>query len=176
MKPPSRYMPKFTDTPTSAFGWVILPFLLSLLLWLVWAAPYLLLLIPVFFAMEFWDRRNRRRHFSLLLRERQNDSICSFSRHFEFRKVDTWVIRAVFEQLQNYMNSENENFPIRPTDDVFIDLKIDDEDFEFDLVEEIAQRTGRSLEDAESNPYYGKANIVENLVYFFNEQPKANAT
>lgn len=86
------------------------------------------------------------------------------------------MFRAVYEQLQNYMNGEKEGFPIRPTDDVFKDLMIDNEDFEYDLVEEIAERTGRSLESAESNPYYGKANIVENLVYFFNEQPKTNAT
>lgn len=176
MKPPSRYMPKFKEAPTNAIGWVFLTFLLGLLLWLVWTVPYLLLLIPIYFVMAFWERRKRTRHFSILLKERQSDSICSFSRYFEYREVDTWVIRAVFEQLQNYLNPERENFPIRPTDDVFIDLKIDEEDFEFDLVEEIAQRTGRSLEDAESNPYYGKANIVENLVYFFNEQPKANAT
>ncbi|MCU7878671.1 MAG: hypothetical protein KZQ84_18085 [Candidatus Thiodiazotropha sp. (ex Lucinoma borealis)] len=74
------------------------------------------------------------------------------------------------------MNGEKENFPIRTTDDVFTDLMIDNEDFDYDLVEEIALRAERSLENIESNPYYGKANIVENLVYFFNEQPKTNST
>ena len=126
--------------------------------------------------MDTWGRKKSKKHFGILLKNRQKDSIGTFSRHFEFRKIDTWVIRAVYEQLQNYLSSEKENFPIRPSDDIFIDLKIDDEDFEYDLVEEIAQRTGRSLENAESNPYYGKVNIVENLVYFFNEQPKVNAT
>ena len=169
-------MPQYIEKPSCIWGWVFLAFLLCLLGWLIWSFPYLLLFIPVFIVIEVLDRKKRKKHFSSLLKDRQKDSICTFSRYFEFRKIDTWVIRAVYEQLQNYLRSENENFPIRPSDDVFIDLKIDDEDFEYDLVEEIAQRTGRSLENAESNPYYGKANVVENLVYFFNEQPRVNAT
>ena len=43
---------------------------------------------------------------------------------------------------------------------------------DIDIVEEISERTGRNLDGAENNRFYGKANIVENLVYFFNEQPK----
>ena len=173
MKKASRYMPKYKEKPTSALGWVFLVSLLCLLGWLIWSNPYLLLLIPVFIVMVIWDAKKSKKHFGILLKNRQKDSICTFSRHFEFREIDTWVIRAVYEQLQNYLG---ENFPIRPSDDIFIDLQIDDEDFSYDLIEEIAQRTGRSLENAESNPYYGKLNLVEDLVYFFNEQPKVNAT
>lgn len=169
-------MPKYKEVPTSPVGWAFLVLLIGLLLWLIWSFPYLLLFTPVFILIDVWDKKKRNMHFNSLLKDRENDSICTFSRHFEFRQIDTWVIRAVYEQLQSYLNGENENFPIRATDDVFKDLMIDDEDFEYDLVEEIAQRTGRSLNDADSNPYYGKANIVENLVYFFNEQPKTNAT
>jgi hypothetical protein len=169
-------MPKYKEHPTTPVGWAFLVVFVGILLWLVWSFPLLLLLITVYFLIHIWDRKKREKHFKKLLLDRQSDSICTFTRHFEFRKIDTWIIRAVYEQLQNYMSGEKENFPIRATDDVFTDLMIDDEDFEYDLVEEIAQRTGRSLENAESNPYYEKTNIVENLVFFFNEQPKANAT
>jgi len=169
-------MPKYKERPTSPVGWIFLVSLVALLLWLIWSFPYLLLLAPVFILIDVWDKKKRTKHFRNLLKDRENDSICTFSRHFEFREIDAWVIRAVYEQLQSYLNGEKESFPIRATDDVFKDLMIDDEDFEYDLVEEIAQRTGRSLDNAESNPFYGKANVVENLVYFFNEQPKANAT
>ncbi len=168
-------MPKYKEKPTGAWGWVFLAVLLGLVLWLIWSVPYLLLLVPVFIVMDMWDRKRRKKHFSTLLENRANDSICSFSRYFKSRKIDTLIIRAVYEQLQNYMSTEKENFPIRPTDSIFVDLKIDDEDFEYDLVEEIAQRTGRSLKNIESNSYYGKVNSVENLVYFFNEQPKTDA-
>lgn len=176
MKKPSRYMPKFKEKPTSFLGWFLLVVFLCLLALFIYHVPYVLFLIPIFIAFEIRDSKKRKAHFNNLLQDRQNDSICTFSRYFEFRKIDTWIIRAVYEQLQSYMGGEYKNFPIRPSDDVFIDLQIDDEDFEYDLVEEIAQRAGRSMENVESNPYYGKANIVENLVYFFNEQPKTNVT
>lgn len=169
-------MPKYKEKPTTPIGWAFLVAFACLLLWLIWSFPYLLLFIPGIVLFDLWDKKKRKEHFSKLLEGRENDSICTFSRHFEYREIDTWVIRAVYEQLQSYMNSEKDNFPIRATDNVFEDLMIDEEDFEYDLVEEIAQRTGRSLQNAESNSFYGKANIVENLVFFFNEQPKTNAT
>jgi hypothetical protein len=169
-------MPKYKDAPVGVKGWVFLAVILGVVLYFIWLAPYLLLLVPIYVAIDIYDKKKRNKHFKRLLQDREDDSICTFSRYFEYRKIDTWIIRAVYEQLQTYMITEKENFPIRPTDDVFIDLMIDDEDFEYDLLEEIAQRTGRSLENTESNPFYGKANIVENLVYFFNEQPKANET
>lgn len=121
------------------------------------------------------EHRERKRYFQDLLASREGYSICEFSRHFECRQVDTWVIRAVYEQLQKYLKSYEIELPVLPNDDVFSDLKIDDEDFEYGILEEIAFRTGRSLDDAEVNPYFGKANIVENLVYFFNKQPFADA-
>jgi hypothetical protein len=166
-------MPKYREPPTSAWAWVLMVLLFGLLGWLIWLHPYLLLLAPVFIFWNFREKRKNLIHFDTLLKDRQSDSICTFAQHFDCRKTDTWIIRAVYEQLQNYLKSEKDNFPIRPLDDVFMDLKIDDEDFEYDLVTEIAERTGRSLDNAESNPYYGKANIVENLVYFFNAQPTA---
>ena len=180
MKKASRLMPKYKEKPMTFWGWlfvlVFLAVILGLVGSLIWTVPIILLGVPVLLIFEYRDRKERKMHFEKLLSDRDNDSICTFSRHFEFRKIDTWVIRAVYEQLQNYMASEREDFPIRPTDDIFSDLRIDDEEFDMDIVEEISERTGRTLEGAESNKFYGKANIVENLVYFFNEQPKANET
>ena len=102
-------------------------------------------------------KKRGRSTFKFSQKNRQNESICTFTRHFEYREIDTWVIRAVYEQLQDYMSSEKESFPIRPTDDVFVDLKIDEEDFECDLVEQIAQRSGRSLEEIENQPILWKS-------------------
>jgi hypothetical protein len=172
MRQPSRSMPKYRKRPTSFRGWVFLIGFLLLLGWLVWSAPVILLVAPV---LAFADYRNRKKssaHLEALARARGQDSICTFSRRFARGQVDPWVIRAVYEQLQGYLASESERFPVRPTDDIFVDLRIDDEDFEMDIVEEITQRTGRTLAGAEKNRFYGRANIVENLVHFFNEQPK----
>jgi hypothetical protein len=117
--------------------------------------------------------RNRRR-LKHLAKLRAGESICEFARSFERNNVDTWVIRAVYEQLQDYLG-KNPVVPIRAADRLKEDLPIDAEDLEMDLAEEIAQRTGRSLKDTTANPYYGKIRTVEDLVLFFNSQPKAAA-
>lgn len=175
MKTPSRYMPKFKEMPNRPFDWLWLVLLLALLVWVIWRLPYLLFFTPIIYVVHTYNEKANKKHFVALLEGRENDSICTFSRHFKYKEVDTWVIRAVYEQLQTHLNNTTGHFPIRATDDVFEDLKIDDDDFEYDLVGEIAQRTNRTLDNAELNPFYNQANIVENLVFFFNEQPRANA-
>lgn len=175
MKKASRFMPKFIEKPTGLFGWAFILGILGLFFWFVWVVPLVLLLAPVLVYVEFRNKKERKAHFQKILKDRDNDSICTFSRHFECREIDTWVIRAVYEQLQSYLASEQDYFPIRATDNVLIDLRIDDDVFEFDLIEEIAERTGRTIDASESNPYYGKVNTVEDLIYFFNLQPALNA-
>jgi hypothetical protein len=54
-------------------------------------------------------------------------------------------------------------------------LKLDEDDLDLDLIEEIAQRTGRSMENFESNPYYGKVTTARDLVLFFNHQAGVTA-
>ena len=176
MKKASRFMPKYTSPPTSMVGWIILALILAFFVWLFYSAPILLVVLPFVALFLYSDNKKRKAHFQELLSKREHYSICEFSKYFDCKEIDTWVIRAVYEQLQDYLKSEHEQFPVLPEDDIFIDLKIDDEDFEYDIVEEISSRTGRTLMNVGNNPYYGKANIVKNLVYFFNEQPVVNAT
>jgi hypothetical protein len=52
-------------------------------------------------------------------------------------------------------------------------LPVDSEDLDIDLASEISQRTGRTMENSDSNPFYGKIKTVADLVHFFNAQPKA---
>lgn len=175
-------MPKYqcSNEPMGIIEWciclVLLGFLLALIISLAisdpWALPCILGFIFFILLISKWLTQKTIKSFALLAERRKNDSICSFARHFDCRKVDPWVIRAVYEQLQERTDEYYPGFPIHPLDSVFEDLELDDEDFEEDVVGEIAHRTGRSLENAEENPYFGKANIVENLVYFFNLQPK----
>ncbi len=151
-------------------GWGILLAIPVFFLGLVWKMPAMLFFIPVVVLLYARRSRLEKIHFEKLLNNRTKDSICTFSRHFDCRDVDTWVIRAVYEQLQTLVAYKD--FPVLPCDDVFKDLLIDEDDFDFDLVEEIAERTGRSFKNMKENPYYGKAHIVENLVFFFNHQPQ----
>jgi hypothetical protein len=65
--------------------------------------------------------------------------------------------------------------PIKADDHLFDTLMLDEDDLDLDLVEIISQRTGRSLEQYENNPFYGKVTTVRNLVLFLNCQPVSNA-
>ncbi|TXI90954.1 MAG: hypothetical protein E6Q34_08120 [Burkholderiaceae bacterium] len=106
---------------------------------------------------------------------RVDDSICEFAREFDCRKVDTWIIRAVYEQLQMRLRHLHPAFPVRADDRLKEDLFLDDDDLEMDLVHEIEERTGRSLKDFSANPCRGKVVTVSDLVLFFQAQPKAES-
>ena len=138
---------------------------------------YLLVIAGIALLVIVWsaiDQPKVERHFHNLCKERNGLSICEFAREFDPKVVDTWIIRAVYEQLQAALPTK-ENVPIKASDGLFNTLMLDEDDLDLDLVEEIAQRTSRSLEGYESNPYYGKVTTARNLVLFFNHQPRASA-
>jgi hypothetical protein len=85
--------------------------------------------------------------------------------------VDTWVIRAAHQEIQQLMKSYVPAFPVRASDLLLDDLHIDPDDIE-DLLVDIAARSGHSLDETESNPFYGKINAVRDLVLFINAQPR----
>ena len=74
------------------------------------------------------------------------------------------------------MSSPEASIPIKAEDDLTDVLEIDDEDLDMDLLVEILQRTGRSMDDTLSNPYFGKVKTVADLVYFVNAQPLVSNT
>jgi hypothetical protein len=173
---PSRLMPKYVRRPVSTLGWISLAVLACAAAFLIWSHPLvvggsMMLLALWGFLLTTFQRRRLRR----LASGRSGETICSFVRGAPYREVDTWVLRAVYEQLQNYLSSDSALFPLRWDDDLSADLNIDDEDLEYDIASEIAQRTGRSCEANDTNPHYGKVRTVGDLVLFFNSQPKAGA-
>lgn len=103
-----------------------------------------------------------------LARQRPGEGLCSFVRALDYRRSDTWVVRAVYEQFDQYFR---ESLPIRPGDRFEDELGIDIEDLSF-FVEEIAERCRRSIDVSENNPYYGKVQTVSDLIAFFQYQPK----
>jgi len=104
--------------------------------------------------------------------ERTNESICSFARVFDYREVDPWIIRAVWQELQSYCPHAKSviGFPIRPSDQLNEDLEIDGEELE-EIANIISRRTGHSLENTQTNPYYGRVATVFDMVMFMNHQP-----
>jgi hypothetical protein len=66
---------------------------------------------------------------------------------------------------------------VRADDLLKEDLLLDDDDLDMDLAQEVEARTGISMDESGSNPYFGKVKTVRDLVFFFQNQPgSSNAT
>ncbi len=168
----SRNIPKYLEEPATVFQKIALLLLLVAFLSLLYFYPFFLLLIIFLGIWTLAYNHKEVKRLSRIANTRSGESICSFTRALNFRQVDTWIIRATWEELQDYVTHKSLNeFPIRPTDKVVDDFKIDPEEI-VDIVERIAQRTRRSLEETDKNPYFGKIETVGDLVLFVNNQPK----
>jgi hypothetical protein len=162
---PSNRLPAYVEPKTTLRDVLILGLFVTGLGWVCWTRPWLLLIPFVVTAAAIlisWFDGFRQRRIAV---ERAGESLCTFARSFEFRSVDTWIIRAVYEQLKPYVV-----FPMRKTDNFARDLYIDREELD-DIAEEVAQRTGRSLTNVEQNPLFGKVETIADLVAFFTCQP-----
>lgn len=115
------------------------------------------------------NRREKHR-FKVMASSRKGESICEFARSFNARQTDTWIIRVAYQELQLLLQSYVPAFPVRASDSLLNDLKIDPDDVE-DLLQDIAERSRRSLDQAENNPYFRKVQTVSDLVFFINTQP-----
>ena len=116
--------------------------------------------------------RNHRRRMRILAAERSGESICQFVRSLPYRRLDTTVIRRVYEAVQAEVSVPDCRVPLRITDHCTDTLEMDPEDFD-DLVVDLADRCGRSLDGYRRNPFYSYAGTVGGLVQFLCAQPKS---
>ncbi|WP_240782294.1 hypothetical protein [Escherichia sp. E2586] len=102
--------------------------------------------------------------------KRQGLSICQFARQFNPRTVDTWIIRAVWNTLQEngYIGYP---LPLKADDKLDEDLDLVNDAVELEeLVEDIAARCGRDLTGIENNQFLPIV-TVGSLVRVLNAQP-----
>ncbi len=172
---PSRQMPPLCRKP---FGWPaalgVGAFALGLGYCIYSASTVVQCMTALFVCACYVDAmassRREARRFQALARCRKGESICGFVRSFDTRLTDTWVIRATHQELQLFLRSYLPAFPIRASDSVLDDLRLDPEDLD-DLLVDIAERSGRSVDTTDDNPYYGKVKTVMDMVLFINTQP-----
>jgi hypothetical protein len=176
MRIPSRFMPKYAPEASNlfqkagclTFGLV----LVTIVAYSLWTHPVITTTVIagiVFFSSREVKRLEARR--ALLASVRSHGGLCEFARSFDCRTVDTWVIRAVYEALQEEMGDVG-GFSLKPTDLLMEDLGIDPDDLDLTLVPVIAKRTGRSLTNCNANPYFGRVTSLGDLVQFFNALPR----
>jgi hypothetical protein len=111
--------------------------------------------------------------FEKLMAPRASENICTFRRAFDLRRVDPWIVRAVYEEVIDAMiaGMGKTKCAIRASDRLVEDLLIDDEELG-DTAKTIAERAGYDFTDTKKNPLYGKVITVEDLVMFFTHQRK----
>jgi hypothetical protein len=179
MRIASRHMPKYKVKPTGTVAWLFLAVLASGLAYAAVSSPFVaaigaLLLCAALLVARAAAKREEDALRSLA-EARMGESICEFARAFDTRAVDTWVIRAVYEQVQAQLAHVHPAFPVRASDRLKEDLRLDDDDLDMDLAMEVEQRTGRSLDETKTNPLLGKVKTVRDLVHFFQAQPRRGA-
>jgi hypothetical protein len=112
--------------------------------------------------------------FRRLAKERVGLSICQFARSFDYRRVDTKIIRGAYEGLQAWAGGGVVNFPVMASDNIGQLYGMVDEDLD-DFAQELAQQAGRRWTQLEQNPLYGKVTTVRDLVLFVNSQTEAGS-
>lgn len=166
---PSNRMPRIPSASISLTGWLILIAMAAAMLSLIYRTPWLILFLAVIFLVMYIAFIPASRRLDRLAKSRADDSICTFVRQFDYRETDTWILRAVYEEIIDCVG-----FPIHADDNLVNQLKIDHEDLD-DAVFDIAERAGRSMDNAGSNPYFNRVKTVADLVLFLEHQPRKNA-
>lgn len=104
--------------------------------------------------------------------ERGNPNICEYARSFDFRDVDTEIMREVWNEVQlNLGNYDGKPFPVK-AEDLFeetYNMHLDDID---DIYWSVADKLGIDTELPEKNPYFNQVTSVKNLVLFLHNQPR----
>jgi hypothetical protein len=176
MRTPSRRMLAAPVHKTPVWAYPIFLLMWSLMLigicYGIYRWPYGLLVIVAIAIYAGIETVRTRRIHRRLVSERTGASICSFARAFDCQHTDTWVIRAVYEELSRLLSIDGQPFPILADDHFYgRGLKIDPEDLD-DLVSDIAFRARRSLDGSEKNPFYGRVETVRDMVAFLQNQPR----
>jgi hypothetical protein len=159
-------MPKIPPHRLGVLGWIIQTAIVLGFAYLCWAYPAWLVVSLVVAVLACAQAILQRPRLRRIATERRSESISGFARSFNCRTTDTWIIRAVYEELTSYVQ-----FPVRHDDRLEEDLRLDWEEI-YEIATAIAQRTGRPLVNCEANPRYGNLTIARDLVDFFVHQPR----
>lgn len=171
----SRWMPPLTkSTSRTAVQWIVLGVVVLALLAIAVNWPiHFALIFGTGFVVSLLINIATNRRLRQLAHERQGEDIGTFARAFDRRTepFDPWVVRATWEALQPFVTYRGGQMPLRPTDR-FDDLCVDPEELSALILEVVSERTGYSLDQTESNPYYGRIETVGDFVKFVSAQPR----
>jgi hypothetical protein len=141
MRIASRHMPKLQPHAVGPARWLLLLMLGAGAAYVALSAPkpfFAVVGVLMVLVAEAGLRLKRdHRKLRALAATRHGQTICEFARDFDARAVDTWIIRAVYEQLQAQLEHVHPAFPVRADDRLKEDLFLDDDDLDMDLAQEV---------------------------------------
>jgi hypothetical protein len=167
----SRWMPPAPEPTWTGKSVGVVVGVLVCLLVMIYFVPMLGILVAgIALVSTILGIANNRR-LRRLAAERQREDIGTFARSFDRRASDPWVIRAVWDAFVPYVSFPGGRLPLRASDCLDEDLRIDPDDVDI-LVREILARVGRTPEALERNPLTGRVRTIGDVVAFVNHQPK----
>ncbi len=166
-------MPPIERKEAGWAGWVVVAlFAGAVITFLVWAtleAPALTWVFGPAAALYGLLMIRSHRYWRAIKQQRRAETICTFARALPARGRDTWIVRAVYEEL-----SFDRGVSVRPADRLERDLGFLPEDISICL-ERAAARVGRSAIATEKNPLFGRVSTVADAVAFLEFQPTAES-
>ena len=160
---------------TKPWAYPVLALALAGIGYYIYRHPYILFFLVAVGAAAWLSAILERRHRRQIALSRPGLTICDFAKSFDHRRTDTWILRAVYEEISGFLIIDHQPLPIRADDQWEEDLKIDPEDLD-DLAADIALRARRSMEDVKLNPLYGKVRTIRDIVSFLGHQPMLPTT
>jgi len=107
-----------------------------------------------------------------IARARGQPNICEFARSFDYREIDTKIIREVWNEIGlNLGRYDGQIFPIKAEDLFESTYNFDPDDLD-DAYWAVADRLAIDTSNPENNPYWNKVNSVKDLVLFLHNQPR----
>lgn len=104
--------------------------------------------------------------------KRDDPNICEYARSFDYRSVDTKIIREVWNEVQLNLGKFNgKPFPVKAEDMFEETYNMHPDDLD-EIYWAVADRLGIDTEQPESNPYFNQVTSVKNLVLFLHNQPR----
>lgn len=134
---------------------------------IIYIIEFLIAVGVIFYILDYFKMNS-------LAAERGEANICEYARSFDFRNVDTKIMREVWNELQDWLGPYNRKpFPLKANDLFDKTYSMDPDDLD-DIYWSLADRLGIDTENSETNPYFNKVTSVKNLVLFLHHQPRLN--
>ncbi len=131
---------------------------------------FLIIIAVILFLVvsAYFDHRRMKK----IRMKRGEENICKFARDFDYRSIDTKIMREVWNEVQLTLGKfEGKPFPVQSEDLFEQTYKMDHDDLD-DIYWTVADKLGIETENTEENPYYEKVTSVKNLVLFLHNQPR----